>query len=75
MLTPPHRALFEASYSALLLRSPMATGSRAVAAADFRKSSMDKNFGILRELGRHVGFVEHGADLADFGRCPAEIPI
>jgi hypothetical protein len=36
---------------------------------------LDKNFWILRELGRHVVLVEHGADLPDFGRCPEEILI
>ena len=60
------------------------SGFPAPRAAGFRCNStpltsvsqtLDKNFWILRELGRHVVLVEHGADLPDFGRCPEEIPI
>jgi hypothetical protein len=46
-----------------------------VGLADRCKSNLDKNFWILRELGRHVVLVEQGANLPDFGRCPEEIPI
>ena len=76
MSSRSHPVLFDATRSAL--RLPRPTGGRIpvqVDAADFCKSSLDKNFWILRELGRHVVLVEHGADLPDFGRCPEEIPI
>ena len=57
--------LFDATRSALRLPRPTSG----------RKSNLDKNFWILRELGRHVVLVEHGADLPDFGRSPEEFPI
>ena len=68
--------LFDATRSAL--RLPRPTGRRIPVQVDavyFRKSNLDKNFWMLRELGRHVVLVEHGADLPDFGRCPEENPI
>jgi hypothetical protein len=76
MSSRSHPALFETTRSALWLPRP--TGDRVpvqVDAAYFRKSNLDKNFWILRELGRHVVLVEHGADLPDFGQGPEEIPI
>ena len=68
--------LFDTTRSAL--RLPRAIGGRIpvqVDLADFCKSNLDKNFWMLRELGRHVVLVEQGANLPDFGRCPEEIPI
>jgi hypothetical protein len=76
MSSRSHPALFDATRSALKLARPM--GGRIpvqVDAAYFRKSNLDKNFWMLRELGRHVVLVENGADLPDFGRCPEEIGI
>lgn len=68
--------LFDATRSALRLPRPIAGRiPLQVDLADLCKSNLDKNFWILRELGRHVVLVEQGADLPDFGRCPEEIPI
>jgi hypothetical protein len=76
MSSRTHPALFDATRSALRLPRPMVgRNPRRVDAADFCKSNLDKNFWILRELGRHVVLVERGADLPDFGRYPEEIPI
>jgi hypothetical protein len=36
---------------------------------------LDKNFWILRELGRELVLVDHGAGLPDFGRFTEGIPI
>jgi hypothetical protein len=68
--------LFDTTRSAL--RLTRAIGRRIslqVDLADFCKSNLDKNFWMLRELGRHVVLVEQGADLPDFGPCPEGIGI
>lgn len=76
MSSRSHPALFDATRSALRLPRPLRGPSPPqVDAAYSRKSSLDKSFWILRELGRHVVLIEHGADLPDFGRCPEEMPI
>lgn len=68
--------LFDATRSALRLPRPLVDRiPLQVDAADFSKSNLDKNFWVLRELGRHVVLVEQGADLPDFGRSPEEVPI
>ena len=68
--------LFDATRSALRLPRPIAGRvPLQVDLADFCKSNLDKNFWILRELGRELVLVDHGAGLPDFGRCPEEIPI
>jgi hypothetical protein len=68
--------LFNATRSALRLPCPIGgLIPLQFDLADFCKSNLDKNFWILRELGRHVVLVEQGANLPDFGRCPEEIPI
>jgi hypothetical protein len=76
MSSRPDPVLFDATRSAL--RLPRAIGGRIpvqVDLADFCKSNLDKNFWMLRELGRHVVLVEHGADLPDYGRRPEGIGI
>ena len=76
MSSRSHLALFDATSSALRLPRPMNGRIPVQADADyFGKSNLDKNFWVLRELGRHVVLVENGADLPDFGRGPEEIPI
>ena len=68
--------LFDATRSALRLPRPIVGRIPVqVDLADFCKSNLDKNFWMLRELGRHVILVEHGADLPDFGRCPEGIGV
>ena len=70
------RSLFEVTRSALLLPRPTGGGIPVpVDLVHFCKSNLDKNFWMLRELGRHVILVEHGADLPDFGRCPEGIGV
>ena len=76
MSSRPDPVLFDATRSAL--RLPRAIGGRIPVQgdlADFCKSNLDKNFWMLRELGRHVVLVEHGADLPDYGRRPEGIGI
>jgi hypothetical protein len=76
MSSRPHPALFEATRSALLLPRPAADRIPArVDHADFCKSNLDKSFWILRELGRGLVLVDHGAGLPDFSRFPEGIPI
>jgi hypothetical protein len=76
MSSRPHPALFEATRSALLLPRPAAARIPArVDHADFCKSNLDKSFWILRELGRELVLVDHGAGLPDFSQFPEGIPI
>jgi hypothetical protein len=70
MSSRSHRALFETTRAALLLPSPMGGRSPAqVDAIDFCKSNLDKNFWILRELGRYLVLVDHGLVVPDLSRC------
>jgi hypothetical protein len=70
------RSLFEVTRSALLLPRPTGGGIPVpVGPVHFCKSNLDKNFWILRELGRHLVLVDHWVGLPEFGRCPEEIPI
>ena len=73
MSSRPHPALFESTRSALLL--PRSAPARILDHAYRRKSNLDKNFWILRELGRVLVLVDHGAGLPDFGRFTEGIPI
>lgn len=62
MSSRPHPSLFEATRSALRLPHPAADRIPArVDLADCCKSSLDKSFWILRELGR--GLVRGGNPL------------
>ena len=68
--------LFETTHSALLLPHPP-TPSAALPGSSPEvtdKSSLDKNFWILRELGRRLALVDHGVTLLDLARCPVRIP-
>lgn len=67
-----HPSLFESTRSALLL--PRSAPDRIPDPAYLCKSNLDKNFWILRELGRELVRVDHGAGLPDFGRFPEGIP-
>jgi hypothetical protein len=76
MSSRPHPALFEATRSALLLPRPAADRIPArVDSAYLRKSNLDKSFWVLRELGRELALVDHGAGLPDFSRFPEGIPL
>jgi hypothetical protein len=76
MSSRSHPVLFEVTRSALLLPRPTEGGIRApVDQVDFSKSNLDKNFWILRELGKHLVLIEHGVELSDLGRYPEGIPI
>jgi hypothetical protein len=75
MSSRPHPALFEATRSALLL--PCLAADRIptrVDAADFCKSKMDRSFWILRELGRELVLVDHGAGLPTSAGSRRESP-
>jgi hypothetical protein len=75
MSSRPHPSLFEATRSALLL--PRSAADRTpirVDHADFCKSKLDKNFWILRELGRELILVDLGVGLPDFSRCAEGTP-
>ncbi len=75
MSSRPHPPLFETTHSALLLPRPTGGGRPAtVASGDNRKSNLDKNFWILRELGRYLTLVDHGVELLDLSRCPEGVP-
>ena len=67
--------LFETTHSALLLPHPAGTGMppRSVA-GDIRNLNLDKNFWIMRELGRYLALVDHGVGMLDLARCPEGIP-
>jgi hypothetical protein len=70
------RSLFEVTRSALLLPRPTGGGIPApVDSVDVRKSNLDKNFWILRDLGRHLVLVDRWVALPEFSRCPEEVPI
>ena len=73
MSSRPHPALFESTRSALLL--PRSAPDRIPGHAYPCKSNLDKNFWILRELGRELVLVDHGAGLPDFGPFTEGIPI
>jgi hypothetical protein len=78
MSSRPHPALFESTHSALLLSSPgkPARPDRDTAPDAICKSDLDKSFWILRELGRCLVLVDHGAAAElDFTGCPQGIPI
>ena len=75
MSSRPHPVLFEVTRSALLLPCPTGGSIRLPADhLDFPKSNLDKNFGTLRELGRHLVRGDPGVSLPDFGQCPEGIP-
>jgi len=75
MSSHPLPALFDTTHSALLLPHPAGTGVRPrTVAADSSKSNLDKNFWIMRELGRYLALVDHGVGLLDLARCPEGIP-
>jgi hypothetical protein len=75
MSSRPHPALFETTHSALLLPRPIGTGlPRHDPAVDDGKSNLDKNFWVMRELGRYLALVDHGVGLLDLARCPEKIP-
>jgi hypothetical protein len=76
MSSRSHPALFETTHSALLLPHPTGRGIPAsVDLVDIRNSNLDKDFWILRELGRCLVLVDHGPGLLDLSRYPEEIPI
>ena len=73
MSSRSHPALFEATRLALLLPRPTGGGIPVpVDLVHFCKSNLDKNFWILRELGRHLVLVDHG--VPDLSRCPEGVP-
>jgi hypothetical protein len=73
MSSRPHPSLFESTRSALLL--PRSALDPIPGHAHRCKSNLDKNFWILRELGRELVLVDRGAALPDFGRFTEGIPI
>lgn len=72
MSSRPHPALFDTTHSALLLPHP-GTPPRRAAHVD-GKPNLDKNFWIMRELGRYLALVDHGVGMLDLARCPEGIP-
>ena len=72
MSSRPHPSLFESTRSALLL--PRSAPDRILGQAHRRKANLDKNFWILRELGRELVLVDHGAGLPDFSWCAEGTP-
>jgi hypothetical protein len=75
MSSHPIPALFETTHSALLLPHPAGSGMpRRRVATDTHNSNLDKNFWIMRELGRYLALVDHGVGLLDLARCPEGIP-
>jgi hypothetical protein len=76
MSSRSHPALFETTHSALLLLHPTGGGRPAtVDLVDIRNSNLDKDFWLLRELGRYLVLVDHGVGLLDLSRCPEGVPI
>ncbi|MEP6687751.1 MAG: hypothetical protein ABJC36_05330 [Gemmatimonadales bacterium] len=75
MSSHPHSALFDTTHSALLLPRPADRGMPSHGADDVNgKSNLDKNFWIMRELGRYLALVDHGVGMLDLARCPEGIP-
>jgi hypothetical protein len=72
MSSRPHPSLFESTRSALLL--PRSAPDRTADPTYRCKSNLDKNFWILRELGRVLVLVDNGAGLPDLSRFPRESP-
>ena len=72
MSSRPHTSLFESTRSALLL--PRSAPDTILGQAHRRKANLDKNFWILRELGRVLVLVDNGAGLPDLSRFPRESP-
>ena len=69
MSSHPCPGLFETTHSALLLPEP------ANAAPNSPNASLDKNFWVLRELGRTLVLIDPGAELLALSRVPEGIPI
>jgi hypothetical protein len=46
-----------------------------VDAVELYKSNLDKNFWIMRELGRRLVISDDGVELLNLSRCPEGIPI
>jgi hypothetical protein len=68
--------LFETTHTALLLPHPTGGGIPAPGdLVDIINSNLDKDFWVLRELGRYLVLIDHGVGLLDLSRCPEGIPI
>jgi hypothetical protein len=75
MSSRSYPGLFETTHAALLLPSAAAGAGTPlqVDPVDLRKLNLDKNFWILRELGRCVVHVDPAAGPLDLSRRPAGI--